>query len=94
MLNQHDKKKLRAISHHEKALIHIGKQGLTPTVKEAFESAIFAHNLVKVTLLKSSPVTLEEVVEALESDFGCDCVAKIGKVAVFYRYHKDGRIKL
>lgn len=55
---------------------------------------MLAHNLVKVSIQKNSDVTILEAVEAFEDRFSCDLVSKIGRVAVFYRFSKNGRIKV
>lgn len=94
MINNEKKKKLRAIANEEKALVIIGKGGLTETLYESFENALIAHNLVKVSLQKTAPVSTKEVAVRLADDFGCEIIQIIGKVVVLYRYSKEGRIKV
>ncbi len=92
MLSNDKKKKLRSIAHDEKAIVQIGKNGLTETVLESFEDALIRHNLVKVNLLKTAPISAKEVAEILSEDFSCDVVSVVGRVIVLYRYSKKGRI--
>ncbi len=94
MLSNTDKKKLRKIAHDEKVLVQIGKMGMTDTVLESFENALLAHNLVKVQLLKTAPITVDEVAEILIDQFSCDVVSSVGRVVVLYRYNKEGRIHI
>lgn len=94
MLSKDQKKELKRISHEEKTTVFIGKNGLMETVYETFETSMLAHNLVKVSIQKNSDVTILEAVEAFEDRFSCDLVSKIGRVAVFYRFSKNGRIKV
>ncbi|AMC93290.1 RNA-binding protein [Erysipelothrix larvae] len=92
MLTNEQKRKLRAIAHHEKTTVYIGKNGLTETVYESFENSLVAHNLVKVTLQKTAPIEKEVVSEELTERFACDLVSSVGRVLVFYRKGPKGRI--
>lgn len=92
MLSNSQKKELRKIAHQEKAMVQIGKHGISDTVLESFENALLAHNLVKVNLLKTAPITVEEVKNELVERFSVDVVSQVGRVLVVYRYNKEGRI--
>lgn len=92
MLSNTQKKELRSIAHQEKVMVQIGKNGITDTVLESFENALLAHNLVKVNLLKSAPITVDEVKKELVERFSVDVVSQVGRVLVVYRYNKEGRI--
>lgn len=94
MLTKDQLKTLRRLSHHENAVVSIGKQGLTETVLESFESALYAHNLVKVSLQKTAPITNAAVIEVIEDHFGATTVSNVGRVLVFYRYNPKGRVKV
>lgn len=92
MLSNDKKKKLRAIAHQEKPLVYIGKNGITETVLETFETSLMAHNLVKVSLQKTAPLTAKEAGEYFADYFSCDIVSTIGRVVILYRPSKNGRI--
>lgn len=94
MLSNDKKKQLRSIAHHEKALIIVGKQGITDTLLESFENALLSHNLVKINILKTAPITVKELEEILVEEFSCEVISSVGRVLVVYRYHKGGRIKV
>ena len=94
MLSNDKKKKLRYIAHDEKPLILVGKQGITDTLLESFEISLISHNLVKISILKTSPTTIDELKKVLVEQFSCEVVSSVGRVLVVYRYHKDGRIKV
>lgn len=94
MLSKEQLKTLRRLSHEENAVVSVGKSGITETLLESFESALYAHNLVKVSLQKTAPITKEELVELIEDQFGATTVSKIGRVVVFYRYNPKGRVKV
>lgn len=92
MLSNEQKKKLRSLAHQEKAIVMVGKHGLTETVLESFENALISHNLVKVNVLKTSPISAKEVSEKLSEDFSSEVISVVGRVTVLYRYSKKGRI--
>ena len=94
MLNKDQLKTLRRLSHEENAVVSVGKAGITETLLESFELALFSHNLVKVSLQKTAPITKEELIEVIEEQFGTTTVSKVGRVVVFYRYNPKGRVKV
>jgi RNA-binding protein len=94
MLNKDQLKTLRRLSHEENAVVSVGKAGITETLLESFELALFSHNLVKVSLQKTAPITKEELIEVIEDQFGATTVSKVGRVVVFYRYNPKGRVKV
>ena len=94
MLNKDQLKTLRRLSHEENAVVSVGKAGITETLLESFELALFSHNLVKVSLQKTAPITKEELIEVIEDQFGTTTVSKVGRVVVFYRYNPKGRVKV
>ncbi len=92
MLSNDQKRKLRQIAHNEKPIVYIGKNGITDTVLDSFDDALYAHNLVKVSLQKASPISAKEAAEVFVEEFGCEVVSIVGRVIVLYRFHKKGRI--
>lgn len=94
MLTNEQKKRLRSIGHDEKPVVYIGKHGLTETVFESFENALLAHNLVKVSLQKTAPISAKEVADRFVEDFSCEVVSIVGRVILLYRYNKGGRVIL
>lgn len=94
MLNKDQLKTLRRLSHEENAVVSVGKAGVTETLLESFELALFSHNLVKVSLQKTAPITKEELIDVIEDQFGTTTVSKVGRVVVFYRYNPKGRVKV
>ena len=52
-----DRAALRGEAHHLTAAVHIGHQGLTPTVIETLDDALRTRELVKVQLAKTTDET-------------------------------------
>lgn len=94
MLSNAQKKELRKIAHQEKAIVFVGKHGLVDSVYDAFDEALYRHNLVKISVSKNSPIDVKEVAEDLAREFDCEIVSIVGRVCVLYRYSNRGRIKV
>src|SRR5688572_8250485 len=45
---------LRAEAHHLDAMLHVGHQGLSPTVFQALDDALRTHELVKIALTRTA----------------------------------------
>jgi len=67
MLNSKQKAYLRSLANPLKALVLIGKDGLTLNVVESTKTALEAHELVKVSVLKSCPTDVRELMLDLVS---------------------------
>ncbi len=83
------KRTLRAKGHHLKSAVNVGKQGLTPPMLEHVEDQLLAHELVKVKLLKTCPLDLPSLTEAITQATGAAVAQSIGRTVLFYRPRPD-----
>lgn len=67
----------------------IGQGGLSAAVKNEFETAIGAHELIKVKARVGDRDERDELLQTLADQTGSTLVQRIGNVGVFYRPHKD-----
>ena len=65
MLDAKDKKKLRKEAQDRRSLFQIGKDGIGDKLIDTLEDSLRAHELVKLNLLKSAPLTTAEAAEIL-----------------------------
>ena len=83
------KRHLRAMGHHLKAVVQMGQKGATDALKTKVRHELRAHELIKI---KVSPDCLESAKEAgaMLAD-ACDAtlVQVIGRVVLLYREHPD-----
>lgn len=79
---------LRGLAHSFKPLVQIGKDGLGESVIRAIDTALDAHELVKVKIAAEREQR-EEFVPIIEARLGCECVGSVGRMAIFYREHPD-----
>ncbi len=81
---------LKALAHHLKAVVFVGKEGITDQTVRSLEEAFNTRELLKVKILEAAPMSAREGAAALaERIEGAVAVQAIGRVAVIYRPHPD-----
>lgn len=80
---------LRAEAHHLTPLVHVGHQGLTPTVFQALDDALRARELVKVQLARTVDLPVRDVADALATAVGAAVVQMIGRTTTLYRHNPE-----
>lgn len=94
-LDGRQRRHLRALAHHQKAIVQIGSQGLTPGVVQAVDAALARHELVKIKVTGDAPVTLAELGPELATQTRSALAQTIGRTVLLYRPHpKKPRIVL
>ena len=84
------KRYLRGLAHGMSPVVFIGHKGLTERVILSMDTALRAHELVKVKFVDIKDRTLkEELAERIEGETLCEMVGMIGHVGVFFRAHPD-----
>ncbi|MDP9727351.1 ribosome assembly RNA-binding protein YhbY [Alicyclobacillus tolerans] len=94
MLEKNQIKFLRTLAQSYKPVVQVGKGGITTGVLEQVEMALEAHELVKVTLLETSPIERNEAADAIAEATGSEKVQVIGRTFVLYRKSDKERILL
>jgi RNA-binding protein len=95
VLDGRQRRHLRALAHHRKALVQVGHGGVTPGVVDALDKALLAHELVKVRVLADAGADLEDMAGELGRATRSAHAQTIGRVFLFYRPHpKKPRIQL
>ncbi len=82
------RKYLRGVAHSYKALVQIGKEGLSDGVLGAIDAALEAHELIKVKIAAERGER-EAFVPLIEERLSCECVGTVGRIAILYRQHPD-----
>ena len=80
---------LRAEAHHLTPLVHVGHQGLTPTVIGALDDALRTRELVKVQLGRTVEVPAKDAANALATEASAEVVQVIGRTATLYRHNPE-----
>ena len=80
---------LRSEAHHLTPLVHVGHQGLTPTVFQALDDALRARELVKVQLTRTVDMPVRDVADALATAMAAEVVQMIGRTTTLYRHNPE-----
>lgn len=89
-LKGYQRSHLKGLAHSLKPLIFIGKQGLTPAVVAAMNTALDMKELLKLKFVDAKEKEQKmELVAAIEKETGSEMVGMTGHVAAFYRRHKE-----
>ena len=84
-----ERAQLRGEAHHLTALVHIGHQGLTPTVLETVDDALRTKELVKIQLAKTTDETPKVAAARLAEATNAEVVQVIGRTCSLYRWNPD-----
>jgi RNA-binding protein len=94
-LDGRQRRHLRALAHHQKAIVQIGDQGVTPGVIKAVDAALTQHELVKVRVAGDAPAKPLEIGPELAEKTRSALAQTIGRTLLLYRPHpKKPRIVL
>ncbi|MGM0452203.1 MAG: YhbY family RNA-binding protein [Thermodesulfobacteriota bacterium] len=89
-LKASQRKYLRAKAHAMKPAVYLGQKGLSPSVFDAIDGALDAHELIKLKFVDfKEKHEKTALAEAIEEELNTEMVGMIGHVAIFYRRHKD-----
>lgn len=84
-----ERAELRAEAHHLDPLVHIGAQGITPTLVGALDDALRTRELVKVQLGRPVDERPRAIAERLAQETGAVVVQVIGRTATLYRENPE-----
>ena len=88
-LSEKQRKYLRGLAHARDPIVLIGQSGLSAGVTKELDTALGAHELVKVRARVGDREERDAVFQQLVSETKSTLVQRIGNVGVFYRRHKD-----
>ena len=94
MLSGKQKRYLRGLASCDKTIFQIGKDALSNNLIEQVDHAIEARELVKISVLKNSPVDIEETSFDLARLTDSELVQIIGRTIVLYRPSRNPKIVL
>lgn len=83
-----ERKYLRGLAHHLKALAQIGKSGLTPNVLAAIDEALEHHELIKVRFLDFKDQK-RQLAQTIAAHTNSEIIGSVGHVFMFYRQHPE-----
>ena len=84
---------LRAEAHHLDATVHVGHQGLSPSLIASLDDALRTRELVKVKLAKLADVKAKDAANALALATGAAVIQVIGRTTTLYRKNEELKSK-
>ncbi len=85
MLNNKQKKNLKALAHKLKPLVNIGKGELSEDLIKNVSRALFDHELIKVKALQSVETPIKELGTTLAEKTEAELVHIIGHTVILYK---------
>lgn len=77
---------LKSMAHGLKAVVHIGKEGVTDDTVRAVGEVLHTRELIKLKVLETAPAETREIAGELEASVpGSSVVQVIGRTIVLYR---------
>jgi len=92
MLNPKQKSYLKSLANPLKALVIIGKEGLTLNLIESTKISLKAHELVKISVLKSCTADMREMMLDLSAHTNSEVVTEIGRTFVLFKSSEKHKI--
>jgi RNA-binding protein len=80
---------LRAQAHELHPVVQIGHQGWTEAVHNQVDTALTAHELIKIKLGRECPLGTDEVAHEIEQGTKAHVVQRIGHVVVAFRRNPE-----
>ena len=93
MLTSKQRAKLRAIVSTMPATTIVGKDGLTDTVLDQIDKQLYAHEIVKVSVLESAELSARDYLQEASQKLKAEQVNFIGSKFALYRVSNKKGIK-
>lgn len=87
-LNNAQRKHLRRLAHNLQPAVQLGKNGLTPNFYKSLDTALNAHELLKLRFTNLQEERKELSAE-IEAQTGATLVSMVGYTAIYYRENPD-----
>jgi len=94
MLTSKQKRQLKSIAMTQNSIFQVGKDGVNLNQTKSISDALEAHELIKITVLKTCKDDIRAVALDIASATKADIVQIIGRVIVIYRPSKEPKIRL
>lgn len=88
-LSSKERAALRGEAHHLTPAVHVGHQGVTPTLRNALDDALRTRELVKLQFSKNADVDAKAAANDLAEMLDADVVQVIGRTATLFRENPE-----
>ncbi len=91
MLNSRQRAQLRGMANELIAIFQVGKSGIGEQLIKQVDEALEARELIKLSVLETSPVKARECADTLSLATNSDVVQVIGSKFILYRRSKENK---
>ena len=91
MLTPKQRSYLRGLATDMDPLFQVGKGGINENIIKQVDDALEARELIKLSALKTAPISAAEACRALAEATGAEAVFSIGNRLVLYRESKENK---
>ena len=95
MLTSKHRAVLRGMANGIDAVVHIGKDGISPALIKQCDDALTARELIKLSVLETAGRPARELADSIAPELRAEVVQVIGRKIVLYRRNKkEPKIKI
>ena len=87
-MNSKQRSKLRALAHHLKPVVLIGKSGITHGAIKSITNALDKHELIKIKFIDDKKIK-NDFIEFIERDLSSNLIGNIGHTLILFKYQTD-----
>jgi|SRR5690625_297654 len=91
MLTNKQKRYLKKLAHHEKAIFQVGKSDVTENMVKQLNDALEKRELLKVKVLQNSSLGKEEIAQELAKGTESEIVQIIGNQIILYKQSNENQ---
>ena len=91
MLNSRQRAQLRSMANSYQAIFQIGKGGVGEQLIRQVNAALEARELIKLTVLETSPMKARECADTVAAATESDVVQVIGSKFILYKQSKENK---
>lgn len=91
MLNSRQRAQLRGMANSYQSIFQIGKGGIGEQLIRQVSEALEARELIKLTVLETSPVKARECADTIAQATESDVVQVIGSKFILYKQSKENK---
>ena len=89
MLNNAQKRHLKALAHARKPIVIVGDKGLTPAVLDEIGLALDHHELIKVRLNAEDRDARADMIDTIRTTLEAELVQRLGHIATLFRRNPE-----
>ena len=93
MLNSKQRANLRSLASNFDPMVIIGKDGLTDNVLQQIENQLYAHEMVKISVLEGADKTAKDYLHDVANALNAEEVCSIGRKFVVYKMSNKKGLK-